>query len=107
MGDLHLLTGFDKGVRINNESMILGGDLNFSGSKILYGMVSAMVSELQFVGGAAKGQTEYLVAKTDPEDRHLAQKFLHAGHSVFDRFRVTRTVGQENTVRLKLKNPFR
>ena len=95
VSDLHLLTGSDKRIRINDEPVILGCDLDLSRGQIFYGMVSPMMSELQLEGDSTKGQPEYLVAETDPEDGYLAQKFLHASHSVSDRFRITRAVGQE------------
>ena len=56
-------------VGIYRKVVVVRRDLNFPGLQLLYGMIAAMVSELQLVGSAAQGDSHELMSQTDTENR--------------------------------------
>lgn len=66
---------FDVGrqaVGIDSETVIVRSDLDLAGRKVFYRLVAAAMAEFEFVGLAAEGFAEKLVAKADAKDRRLA-----------------------------------
>ena len=62
-------------IGINAESMILRGDRDLSCSKILDRLIGSPVAELEFKGPPPEGQSQELMAQTDPEDGSLPDEF--------------------------------
>lgn len=58
---------------IDDESVVLGSDLNPAGRQILDRVIGAMVTEFQLFGFTPQRQSQNLVAETDSKDRLLAQ----------------------------------
>ena len=61
-----------QGVRIKRETVVLGGDLDFSGVEFPNRLICSPVSELEFVGPASQGKAEELVSQADAEDGFFA-----------------------------------
>ena len=60
-----------------------------------------MVTEFHLDGLGTRGQAQQLVAQADTEHRDLGlQKFLNGGNGIITRSRITRTIGEEDTVRV-------
>ena len=104
MGYLHL--PLRQAGDIDAEAVVLAGDFDMAGGQIFYRLVAAAMTEFEFVGGAAVGQAEHLMAKTDAEDRHFAEQGPDGLDDAFYTRRVAGAVGQKNPVRLHGQNRF-
>lgn len=71
-----------QGVRIDAETVILRCDFNLTGEQIFYGMIGAVMAELQLVGLAAERKTAELVTQADSENGHSAGKPANIFNSV-------------------------
>src|ERR1700683_587570 len=60
-------------LRIDGETVILRSDFHPAGTQILDRMIRAMMTEVQFVGFAAKREPKNLMAEADSENRFLAE----------------------------------
>ena len=96
VGQLHQLriqTG-----HVHAEAMVLGGDFDLAGLEILDRLVAAAVAEFEFVGLAAIGQAEDLVAQADAEDRFFTQQFSDVFYHAFDAGRIAGAIGEKDAV---------
>src|SRR3989339_652005 len=87
MGELNIL--IFKRFRLYAESVVLGSNLNFAGSNILYRMIGSPVSEFEFICMAAKSQAKHLVPQADSENRkrvvvfgNMVNEFLNRVHHI-------------------------
>ncbi len=87
--------------------VVLAGDLDPAGGLVAHGVVAAVVAEAQLVGVAAEREPEDLVPETDPEHRRSTYQSTYridgSGHCGG----ITRTVGQEDTIRLTSEDVLR
>ena len=92
--------------RLNDEAVVLAGDLHLAGRQILDRMVCATMAVMHLLGLGAERQRQHLVAEADPEDRQARrQDFPDCGHRVFaGRGRIARAVRQEDAVRVVLQD---
>ena len=60
VGELHVLAR--QRVEVYTEAVVLAGDLDLAGAKVLDRMVGAAMAELELVRRAAQGQAQNLVA---------------------------------------------
>src|SRR5690242_8605256 len=97
-----------KGIGIDSKPVILTGDLDAAGRQVLHGLVGSAMPALELVGPGAKRVGEQLVAQTNPEQRDTCvQGSADRGNRVLRRrSRVTRTVREENPVRLVAQDVF-
>src|SRR5262249_38301602 len=91
---------------IDCEAVILTSDLDPSRVEILYRLVSTSVAEFQFVSGRADRTTQELMAKADPEDRHLADSADERFDCVIEYRGIARAVGDEYTVGFVFEDLF-
>ena len=68
-----------EGVGVDTEAVVLRGDFDFVGGVIDDGVIGAVVAKFKFVGFAAEGKAENLVAETDAEDGDLADELFDFG----------------------------
>ena len=61
--------------------MVLAGDVAYPGLRILYRMISAVMTELELCCFAAEGKTDDLVPHTDAADREFAYERLYGIYS--------------------------
>ena len=85
--------------RIQCEAVVLAGDLNLSSGATW--MVEAAMAIRQLERAPSEGQTQNLVAKTDPEQREigLLKELLSQRYAPVDGGRIAGTVGKEHAVR--------
>src|SRR5215472_9451823 len=69
-------------------------------------MIPAMVAEFQLEGPAAQCDAGQLMSETDPEDRLTAHESADRIDRVCTRLRISRTIRQENSVRLECEYIF-
>ena len=72
--------------------MVLRSNLHTACYKVLHRMVSSVMAELEFVGPASHGESQYLVSEADTENRLLAYKFPGILDSISDSLGVARSV---------------
>src|SRR6516165_5112374 len=86
--------------RVNDKPMVLAGDLDLAGLKILDRVIRSAVTASHLVGSAAERQCQHLVTKADAEHRftRLQQVAQHGYRVGASRGRVTGAVRQENAV---------
>src|SRR5262245_29631865 len=63
--------------RIDREAVVLGGDLDLPGRRVLDRMVGAVMTEGQLVRAPARRETENLMTEADAEDRHAPEDPAH------------------------------
>jgi hypothetical protein len=51
--------------------VVLGGDRNSAGFKILHGLIATAVTKFEFEGLSAEGVSQHLVAQTDSKNREF------------------------------------
>src|ERR1035438_803333 len=85
-------------IRVHGEAVIVRGDLDAAGELIAHRMVSAAMSEFQFVGFAAEGEAEQLVAEADAEDGLLADEFADVADLGDERLGIARSIGEGEAV---------
>ena len=101
MGDLHV---GGEGFPISGKAVVLRGDGNPSAAEILDWLVSTAMPEFQFEGLPAKGVGKDLMAETNAEDRFFPNEFPDLGMDIVECFRVTGSVGQEDSIRIKFED---
>ena len=77
---------------VHAEAVVLRGNFDLIGEKILYGVIRTVMSEFQLERLAAERKSTNLVAKTDSEDRNLPDKLADIFNGVFHWLRIARTV---------------
>ena len=87
---------------IGGETVILGGDGNFAGLQILYGLVAAAMAKLEFKRRAANGVGEHLMAEADAEDGVFGQQRRDRLVYIAQRRGVAGAVGKEDRIDLVL-----
>ena len=60
--DVGHLGGALQGVRIQRETVVLCGNFYFPCGPVHYGLIAAVVSEFEFIGPAAQGQSQNLMS---------------------------------------------
>ncbi len=99
--DMGFLYRLGQAVAVNREAVIHRGDFHLAGGQIFHRMIGPVMALLHFDGLRTKRTRQHLMAKTNAENR------LAAGYQCLDftdriiagRRRITRPVGQKNTVR--------
>ena len=81
--------------------MVLRRDLDLARQQVLYGVVGAVVAELELVGLAAERQADNLVPEADAEDRHAPGEFAHRFNRIRTRLGVARAVREKDAVGLE------
>ena len=81
-----------KGIWIYRESMILRRDFNPATFQFLNRLVGAPMSELELEDLGPKSQSQYLMAKTDAEDRFGSDKIPACLYGVGEVPRIARSV---------------
>src|SRR6185369_11743228 len=89
---------------IDREAMILRRNLNRIRPQILYGVVSAAVSELQLIRLPSQRVSEQLVTQTNPKYRFLAEQVLNRIDRIPNRRRIAGTVGKKNAIGIHLQH---
>ena len=79
----------------NGESMVVRGDFDLAGLKILHRLIAATMTETHLLGPAAQRQGQNLMSETDAKNRYLPQKTSHVGDGIIDCGRITRSITQE------------
>lgn len=81
--------------------MVLGSDVASTGRGVVAGDVHASVTVLHLAGSGARSEGEKLVTETDTENGVLGggDGLLDVGDSRRDERGVTRTVGEEETIK--------
>ena len=92
--------------RVHDEAVVLGGDFDFFGEKVLHRVIRAVVAELKFVGAAAESEAAELVSKADAEDGNAAEEFANRFNGVGNRLGVARAVAEKNAVGLEGEDVF-
>jgi hypothetical protein len=100
----HLNATFLKAVDINTKPMILRRNCYGTGLQILDRMISAPMTELEFVGCGAKRQTKQLVPQAYSKYGQLSQELPYRLNGIGNSSRVARTVGKKYAVRLVRQN---
>jgi len=59
---------------VGGETVVLGGDGDFSGLEVFHRLVAAAVAEFEFKGRTAEGVREHLVAEADAENRVIGNQ---------------------------------
>ena len=86
--------------------MVLRGDLYFTCNQILYRMITAPVSEFQFVGFGSIRQRNDLVSQTDTENWILSPELPYQFNDRDHILRISRAIGKKNPVRMQLLYVF-
>ena len=96
-----------QGIEIEVETMILRGDLDAAGKKVLNRVVTAAMTELELGDIRSACLGDHLVTKTNAEYGNLAQKILHLVIGLFDGFGVAGAVRPGRLRRDSLQEPLR
>ncbi|MEY3457592.1 MAG: hypothetical protein RL215_749 [Planctomycetota bacterium] len=83
---------------IHGEAMILRSNFDAAGAFIEHGLICAAVSEAEFVGSAAEGESQQLESEADAEDRFFADEVADGIDGVGEWFRIAGSVGEEDAV---------
>ena len=97
---------FFQRIRINGKIVVVGGDLNFSGFKLLHRMVAAMMPELEFERLAAECDARKLMSEADAEDGLPSHQAANVVHCVGARLGIAGAVGEKNAVGFQRENVF-
>src|SRR5689334_1945270 len=79
--------------------MILARDGDFASAQVLDRWIAAPMAEFKFEGPPAERMPQHLLSQTDGKNRRLARELPHLPVNIVQGCRVTRTVGEEHTVR--------
>ncbi len=85
-------------VDVDGKAVVLGGDLDLPGVKLLDRMVRPMMAELELVRPTAQGETQNLMPETDPEDRSSSDEPPRGLNQVRHSLRVAGTVAEKDAV---------
>src|ERR1700724_1518979 len=94
-------------IRIDGEVVVVRRDLDLPCLKLLYWVVSAVMSKLQFEGFSAESNPDKLMPQADAENRLPSHEPADRIHRVCTRLRIARTVRKKNSVRLQGQHVFR
>lgn len=75
--------------RINCEAVVMRSDLDATGGEILDGLISAAMTEFQFIGSTTESESQHLMTETDPENRRRRYQQFHLADDFRDRGRVS------------------
>src|SRR6266446_2222595 len=91
---------------VDDEAMVLTGDLDFAGAQILYRVIGAAMAARHLEGPAAERQRQQLVTEADAEDRRARpEQVAQYRHGVkAGRGGVAGSVRQKNTVGTMTQN---
>ena len=92
--------------KINGKAVVLCRDFNLAGLHIHNRQVGAMIAERQLDSPAPQGQTEQLMTEADTEDRFFTDQLPDLLLHLYERFRITGTVGEEDSVRVHGQSLF-
>src|SRR5689334_5554081 len=92
---------------LHGKIMVLRRNFDLSCPKVHDGMIGPMVTELQFIGLQAEGQTQNLMTQTNAKNRIASDQLLHGVHSIRKAFGIARTVREEYAVRFKGRDVIR
>ena len=84
----------------HTKTMILRGYFYVTCLQVLNGLIGATMTELKLIRRAAVGKAQDLMSKTDTENRFFAEKLPDRLHNSCNPCRISRTICQENAVRL-------
>src|SRR5512146_765510 len=98
--------GEDGARDLDGKVVVLRGDLDFSCPQIYHRLIGPMVTELQLVRLQSQCQPENLMPQTNAEDRTATDKLPHRIHGVRHCLRITRPVGEKDTVWVQSFVPF-
>ena len=88
--------------RVNSKAVVVRGDFDFAGGHVFDRLIDAAVTELQLICAEAERTAEQLVTEADAEERMTCVKYLAKQvHFRISLFRISRTVGEEDTVRIE------
>src|ERR1700736_2084798 len=91
---------------VDDEAMVLTGDLDFAGAQILYRVIGAAMAARHLQGPAAERQRQQLMTKADAEDRrartHQVAQYRHGVKA--GRGGVPGSVRQKNTIGAMTQN---
>ncbi len=90
--------GFGKRIDIDRKSMVLSGNFDLTRGNPKHWVVTTAMPEFQLIGASTQGQAQNLVTKADAEDRFLAEQLPHRVDCVGHGLRISRTVGEKNSV---------
>ena len=63
-----------KRIGIDGEAVVLRSDFYFSRGQVHHRLIAAVMAEFQFIGLAAQGQTQNLMAEANSKDRFFADQ---------------------------------
>ncbi len=90
-----------QGIWIDSEVVVMRSDFNFAGRHLLYGMIAAVMSELQFVGLSSQRDAGQLMSQANSEDWLTTHQTADVVDRIRAGFRITRAVRQKYPVRLE------
>ena len=93
-------------IGIDREAVVVRGDFDALRQLVDDRMVGAAVAEFQFVGFAAEGEAENLVAEADAEDRRLADEAADVVDLGVQRLGVAGAVREEDAVGFEREDVF-
>ncbi len=91
---------FFEAFKVDGKTVVLAGDFDFAGAKVLDGLVAAAVAKLKFVGVGSQGTTEQLIAKADAKNGQLANELFEVANGGFDGGGVAWSIGDKQAVGL-------
>ena len=96
-----------QGIGIYDVAVVLGRNVNSSGCQVFDRVVSAAMAVFHLVGICAGCKSHQLMTKTDRKDRHIGViqffDFFDNGNAFL---RISRAIGQHNSVRVGCKDFF-
>src|SRR5262249_6234941 len=86
------------------KTVVLDGNLHLSCGRAKDWVVASPMSELQLVGSPAQGQTKNLMAKTDTENRLLANQLAYRVDGVGDGLGISWAIGEKDSVGIQAQD---
>src|SRR6266853_9873 len=86
--------------------MVLRGNFDLFGQKILHRMIRAVMTELQLKGLPSQSQPANLMPQANPENRDVPNHFANVLDGVPHRLRVAWAVRKKDSIRLHFQNVF-
>ena len=91
----------------DREAVILRGDFDLVGFQIQDGLVGAAVTELELERLRSAGETKQLMPEANPKNGEFTQQLADGRDGVRKRFRVARSIGQKDPVRIECEDVIR
>src|SRR5512140_548501 len=98
--------GFVQRLRVDGEAVVLRGDLDLAGQKILDRVVPPAMTEFQLEGLPTQSQSNELMTEADAEDRLLADKSLDVLNGNSHCRGISGSVREKNPVRIEFQDLF-